>query len=192
MSFYFRPFPKVSYDLKKNNLPLQLTNITARYKIRDILKHNLAIYFEYTIQDSDRPDLMAFKYYDDETLDWVIFLVNDIIDPYYDWPLTQDAFQKYMISLYGGVSDAQGTVYEYRKILTKQKVLNDGTVIPKRYVVVDLNTYSGLSISDREEIDAYQYYEEENDAKRNIKILDRRYINIVKKEVENIFASNSG
>ena len=57
---------------------------------------------------------------------------------------------------------------------------------------MDLNTYSGLSISDREEIDAYQYYEEENDAKRNIKILDRRYINIVKKEVENIFASNSG
>ena len=38
MSFYFRPFPKINYDVKKNSSPLLLTDITKRYKIRDILK----------------------------------------------------------------------------------------------------------------------------------------------------------
>ena len=99
MAFYFRPFPKIQYDLKKNNLPLLLTNVTARYKIRDELKQRAAIFYNYTVKEQDTPSSIAFKYYGDETLDWVIFLINDIIDPYYDWPLSYNSFNEYMKSL---------------------------------------------------------------------------------------------
>ena len=190
MAFYFRPFPKIQYDIKKNKLPLLLTNVTARYKIRDILKNKVAIYYDYVVKDSDRPDLIAYKYYDDETLDWLIYLVNDIIDPYYDWPLSQDAFEKYMRSLYGSTSVARATVYEYRKILNGQSVLFDGTIIPERYVVVDLNTYNGLATNARREVDAYEYYEEQNNAKRRIRILDEKFASQIKSEIELIFGSN--
>jgi len=190
MSFYFRPFPKVSYDIKKNNLPILLTNITARYKIRDILKSRTSIYFSYTVKDGDRPDVLAYKYYGDETLDWLIYLVNDIIDPYYDWPLSDDAFNKYMTTLYGSPNTARATTYEYRKILNSQSTLIDGTVVPERFVVVDQNTYNGLSTSDRKEIDAYQYYEEQNDKKRDIKILSSDFVGQIKSEVEVIFSEN--
>ena len=190
MAFYFRPFPKVEYDLKKNNLPLLLTNVTARYKIRDVLKDKVAIYYDYIIKDSDRPDLIAYKYYDDETLDWLIYLVNDIIDPYYDWPLQQDAFEKYMKTLYGSTAAAKATVFEYRKILNKQTVLFDGTIIPERYVVVDQNVYNETATNLRREVDAYEYYEEENNEKRKIRLLDRRFAQDVKSEVELIFGEN--
>lgn len=190
MAFYFRPFPKIEYDIKKNKLPLLLTNVTARYKIRDVLKNKVAIYYDYIVKDSDRPDLIAYKYYDDETLDWLIYLVNDIIDPYYDWPLQQDAFEKYMKTLYGSTSVARATVFEYRKILNEQSVLFDGTIIPERYVVVDLNTYNGLSAGSRREVDAYEYYEELNNKKRKIKLLDKRFASDVKSEVELIFGEN--
>ncbi len=190
MAFYFRPFPKVSYDLKKNRLPLLLTNVTARYKIRDALKNKVAIYYDYIVKDSDRPDLIAFKYYDDETLDWLIYLVNDIIDPYYDWPLSQDAFNKYMKTLYGSVDAAKATVFEYRKILNKQSVLFDGTIIPERFVVVDQNVYNGLATDLRREVDAYEYYEEENNEKRKIRLLDKRFVGLVVAEVETIFGEN--
>ena len=190
MAFYFRPFPKVEYDLKKNKLPLLLTNVTARYKIRDVLKDKVAIYYDYIIKDSDRPDLIAYKYYDDETLDWLIYLVNDIIDPYYDWPLQQDAFEKYMRTLYGSVSAAKATVFEYRKILNKQTVLFDGTIIPERFVVVDQNVYNETATNLRREVDAYEYYEEENNEKRKIRLLDRRFAQDVKSEVELIFGEN--
>jgi hypothetical protein len=190
MAFYFRPFPKIQYDLKKNNLPLLLTNVTARYKIRDRLKDRVAIYYDYVVQDSDRPDLIAFKYYNDETLDWLIYLVNDIIDPYYDWPLTQDSFNKYMTTLYGSVANAKATVYEYRKLLNKQSVLFDGTIIPERYVVVDKNIYDGTATDMRREIDAYEFYDEQNNEKRKIRILDKRFVIDIKSEVELMFGQN--
>jgi len=190
MAFYFRPFPLIRYDVKKNKLPLLLTNVTARYKIRDILKNKVAIYYDYIVKDGDRPDNIAFKYYEDETLDWLIYLVNDIIDPYYDWPLDQDAFNKYIRTLYGSVAGAKGTVFEYRKIITKQKVLFDGTNVPERYVVVDQNTYNTLGATDRREVDAYEYYEEENNKKRRIRLLDKRFAANVKSEVEVIFGDN--
>ena len=190
MAFYFRPFPLINYDIKKNKLPLLLTNVTARYKIRDILKNRVAIYYDYIVKDGDRPDNIAFKYYEDETLDWLIYLVNDIIDPYYDWPLDQDAFNRYIRTLYGSVAGAKGTVFEYRKIITKQKVLFDGTNVPERYVVVDQNTYNTLAADLRREVDAYEYYEEENNNKRRIRLLDKRFAANVKSEVEVIFGDN--
>ena len=190
MAFYFRPLPLVRYDIKKNNLPLLLTNVTARYKIRDILKNKVAIYYDYIVKDGDRPDNIAFKYYEDETLDWLIYLVNDIIDPYYDWPLDQSSFDKYIRTLYGSVASAKGTVFEYRKIITKQKVLFDGTNVPERFIVVDQNTYNTLATTDRREVDAYEYYEEENNNKRRIRLLDKRFAANVKSEVEVIFGDN--
>jgi hypothetical protein len=190
MAFYFRPFPKIQYDLKKNKLPLLLTNVTARYKIRDRLKDRVAIYYDYIVQDSDRPDLIAYKYYNDETLDWLIYLVNDIIDPYYDWPLAQDPFNKYMTTLYGSVAGAKATVFEYRKLLNKQSVLFDGTIIPERYVVVDQNVYNETATDMRREVDAYEYYEEQNNEKRKIRLLDKRFIGLVVSEVETIFGEN--
>jgi hypothetical protein len=190
MAFYFRPFPLINYDIKKNKLPLLLTNVTARYKIRDILKNKVAIYYDYIVKDGDRPDNIAFKYYEDETLDWLIYIVNDIIDPYYDWPLDQDAFNKYIRTLYGSVAGAKGTVFEYRKIITKQKVLFDGTNVPERYVVVDQNTYNTLAADLRREVDAYEYYEEQNNNKRRIRLLDKRFAANVKSEVEVIFGDN--
>tara|TARA_E500000318_G_C3510627_1_gene192160 strand:+ start:350 stop:925 length:576 start_codon:yes stop_codon:yes gene_type:complete len=187
MSFYFKPFPKVNYELKKNNNPLLLTNITQRFKIRDTLKNFSAIYYDYLVQDHDRPDMVAFKYYGDETLDWVLFLINDIIDPYYDWPMDQRTFNNYMRSLYGSVDSAKSTVFEYRKIINQQGHLIDGTVIPKRTVVIDTNTYNSLAPTSREIIYGYNYYEELNDVRRRIRILDKDFIGILTREVENIF-----
>ena len=77
-----------------------------------------------------------------------------------------------------------------KKIITKQKVLFDGTNVPERYVVVDQNTYNTLGATDRREVDAYEYYEEENNKKRRIRLLDKRFAANVKSEVEVIFGDN--
>lgn len=188
MSFYFKPFPTVRYSQKKNNNFELLTNITLRYKIKELVKQKKSIYYDYVIKDSDRPDIIAYKYYEDESLDWILFIINDIVDPYYDWPLSQQAFDSYMKSLYGSTSSAKTTVYEYRKIITPQSVRTDGSVIPKRTVVVDLNTFNSLVATDRETIYAYDYHLEKNDDKRKIKILDKRFVNQLKRDVEIIFS----
>ena len=67
----------------------------------------------------------------------LIFLVNDIVDPYYDWPLNDESFDSYMRTLYGSTAKAKTTIYEYRKIINNQSVRFDGKMVPKRTVVVD-------------------------------------------------------
>ena len=188
MPYLFRSFPKVNYSLKKNKNFELLTNITLRFKVRDIIKNRTAIYFDYVVKDSDRPDIIASKYYDDPTLDWIIFLVNDIVDPYYDWPLNDESFDSYMRTLYGSTAEAKSTVFEYRKIINNQSVRFDGKIIPKRTVVVDLNTYNSLPATDREQISAYDYYFEQNVEKRKIKILDKQFVSSLVREVDLIFS----
>lgn len=188
MPYLFRSFPQVNYSLKKNKNFELLTNITLRFKVRDIIKNRTAIYFDYVVKDSDRPDIIASKYYDDPTLDWIIFLVNDIVDPYYDWPLSDESFDSYMRTLYGSTAEAKSTVFEYRKIINNQSVRFDGKIIPKRTVVVDLNTYNSLPATDREQISAYDYYFEQNVEKRKIKILDKQFVSSLVREVDLIFS----
>jgi len=188
MPYLFRSFPQVNYSLKKNKNFELLTNVTLRFKVRDIIKNRTAIYFDYVIKDSDRPDIIATKYYDDPTLDWIIFLVNDIVDPYYDWPLNDEGFDSYMRTLYGSTAAAKSTVFEYRKIITKANVRFDGKIIPKRTVVVDENTYNSLVATDREQISAYDYYFEQNTEKRKIKILDKQFVSTLIREVDLIFS----
>ena len=188
MTYLFRSFPQVNYSLKKNKNFELLTNITLRFKVRDIIKNRTAIYFDYVVKDSDRPDIIASKYYDDPTLDWIIFLVNDIVDPYYDWPLNDESFDSYMRTLYGSTAKAKTTIYEYRKIINNQSVRFDGKIIPKRTVVVDENTYNSLVATDREQITAYDYYFEQNAEKRKIKILDKQFVSTLVREVDLIFS----
>jgi len=87
MAFYFRPFPLVNYDLKKNKNNTVLTNIMTRFKIVESFQRQEAVYYDYSVKEGERADQIAFKYYDDASLDWIIYIVNNIIDPEFDWPL---------------------------------------------------------------------------------------------------------
>ena len=78
MPHYFEAFPTVRYDIEKNNRTELLTNLMVRFKISEILKRNKSIYFDYSIPENDRPDTVAYRVYGDATLDWLIFLINDI------------------------------------------------------------------------------------------------------------------
>lgn len=176
MSNMFDRWPTVSYDLKKNGKPLELTNITLRFKINELLLDKSAIMYQYDVQNGERPDIIAYKYYDDADLDWVILLTNNIIDPQFEWPLDDQSFERYMRGKYGSLEAAKQTHHLYEKILKEQQVYFDGTIIPEKTVVVDKETYDLTSPTSRRAIDKYTYELELNEARSRIKILDKRYI----------------
>lgn len=186
-SFYFEDFPKVSYDIKKNGKIENVTNIMLRYKFNAVIKNFVSPYYDYTIEDGDRADIVAFNAYDDYTLDWLIYMVNDIIDPNFDWPLSQRTLQTYISEKYGSIATSQATIHEYRKILNQQSVLSDGTIVPKRTLVVDETTYNTLSEVNRESISKYQYETDLNDNKRQIKLVSEEFVPEILLEVREIF-----
>ena len=186
MSYLFNEWPTVSYDLKKNGKPLTLTNITLRFKINELLRNKSVVMYTYDVQDGERPDILAYKYYNDPSLDWVILLTNNIIDPQFEWPLDDRSFERYMRKKYGSLEAAKQTHHLYEKTLREQSVLFDGTIIPEKRVVVDKDTYDLTSPTLRRDLDKYTYELELNEARSSIKILDKRYLPNLLSSYENI------
>lgn len=186
MSNYFSYFPTTEHDLTNIGQKVDLTNILRRFKVKSKVKDRVDVYHEYDIQDGDRPDTIAEKYYGSPAYAWLVLHYNDIIDPVFEWPLFGNNFEQYVKGKYGGLATAQATVHEYRQILNEAKVLNDGTRIPKRWVVVDLTTYSLLPEVSKELISKYDYEVEKNEVKRKVKLLDKKYLLQIQEEVKDI------
>ena len=187
MPYLFKEFPEVSYDIKKNGKLETVTNIMLRFKITEAIRSRRVVYYDYTVQDGERPDVIAYKYYGDATLDWVILMVNNAIDPIYDWPLSNHSLEKFIINKYGSLATAHATVHEYRKILNEQSRLFDGTVVPKRTLVVDATTFASLGATEKESISKYTYEVERNESKRQIKLIDADFISNIINQFESVF-----
>ena len=93
---YFSFLPKIQYNITGNKYG---ETVTARdIFIRNLIKRNVienAISFEeHTIGDNERPDTTSFLVYGHVKYDWIIFLTNQIFNPYFDWPLSSQDFTK--------------------------------------------------------------------------------------------------
>jgi hypothetical protein len=101
MAKYFNYFPKTFYSLEDTGSNLEtITNVIARFAFEDRLKENSAAFYRYQIKDSDTPEIIASKYYDSPERHWVVLLFNNIIDPQWDWPLTDRVFNEYVDKKY--------------------------------------------------------------------------------------------
>lgn len=176
MPYYFENFPTVNYDVKKNGKKTVLTNLFVRFKIVEAFKKQQAVYYNYNVKDGERPDIIAAKYYEDASLDWIILLTNNIVDPQFDWPLDKKSFTNFIIKKYGSLSAAYSTTHHYEQILQQQQVLFDGTIIPEKTIEIDLTTYNSLSDVNKKIVTAYEYEEDLNESKREIKILSEEYV----------------
>jgi hypothetical protein len=154
--------------------------------VRNDLQERSDIFYKYDVQMGDRPDIIAEKYYGDADLAWLVLHFNNIKDPVFEFPLFGRDFENYIKGKYGSVPAARSEVHEYRQILQEKEVKFDGTVIPERYVVVDLTTYNTLNATARRTIYKYDWEEELNEKKREIKLLDKRFADKVREEIETI------
>ena len=163
---YFADFPLIEYGGKIAR------NIMSRPKVKEQLMNNPVAFYDYVIEDGQRPDQIAYLYYDDPQLVWLIFLANNIVDPYYDWPLTQNQFADFLISKYGTVAAAQAKILHY-KHNTK------GTIITKE--TFDLNaTFGKIVAGQYSPVYAYDHEMDLNEGKRKIKLIDARLANKAK------------
>jgi hypothetical protein len=108
MYTYFTNFPVISY------LDNPAINLLASVKIRDVVKNNVNVFYPYVVKDGERPDHIAADYYGDARYSWLIYLANDIIDPYYQWPMPTGDFKKFIVKKYGTIEKATEQILFYR------------------------------------------------------------------------------
>jgi hypothetical protein len=89
-------------------------NVMTRVQLLNSVRNITNAFYPYTIKDGERPDTIAYDYYGDSYYDWLVYIVNNIMDPYYQWPLVQLEFDEYIAKKYGSVEGAMETVLFYR------------------------------------------------------------------------------
>ena len=179
MSEFFSHYPQINYDITGTKPVKTKTaiNIMVKAKIKNIIQNDIVNYFPYSIPESERPDITAFKIYGDVKYTWLIFLINDIHDPIFDWPFTSREFGAYIKDKYGSLNAAKNGIHHYEKIV-RERVEATGTseAIPLACLEVDVTTYNTLDDAEKQIVYCYNWEVDRNDAKREIKLIDRRYV----------------
>ena len=163
---------------------------SRRFSISNFLNNANVTFDEYYVQDGERPDIVAYDYYDDYTLDWLVLMTNEIHDPYYEWPLSYEQFNAYLKQKYGSVEYTYQTNHHYEKILQKNKVASDGVyqkIFTEKTLTVDYQTYITLAYEDRKSVSIFEYEQDLNEQRRHIYLLDLHYVHLIKDQHPYIF-----
>jgi len=178
---YFSYLPKVEYNITKSKY--FDTSTAVDIFVRNLIKQNVidkGVTFDlHTIGDGERPDITSFLIYGDVKYDWIIFLANRMFNPYFDWPLSSQDFRKLLQSKYGTAERARKVIHEYHQIL--QPATDSVREIK---VVVDNETWSSLNDTERSRITKYDYEFKINERNRQIRIIDKQYIESIFKEAQ--------
>ena len=192
MPHYFSNFPQIQYTLPSLNRVNTVTDVTRRFVIRDFYKKNLFSFFKYDIIEGQRPDSVAYDLYGDTTLDWLILLPNEILDPYFQWPLSQNQLNDMIRKKYGSVSVAMAQVHHYEQIIQPRTELvnSDGEkiVVTERTLQVDQTTYISLAANAKRQVTAYDYELAKNEKYRTISIIDIAYVPSIVDRFRNLYA----
>jgi hypothetical protein len=102
MSEYFDKLPVIKYGGR------DIRDISRRVNFLKQTMSNPFIFLPYTVEDGDRPEDVAYHYYGSTEYTWLVYLANNIIDPYHDWPLSEENFNQYLIKKYEQQSGRTG------------------------------------------------------------------------------------
>lgn len=176
MAQYFSAKGQVWYKLDNGETVL-LNDITSFATFSDEWKKDVRRQLKYTIKDGELPHMISHRLYDTVDYWWTILLLNDIYDFDNQWPKSYDELNEYIDRKYPNKSrddihhyiNGDGLIADLLSLRIQYGIQNDATVIEM----------TGLEPITIEEFEIAQ-----NEAKREIKLIDPDYISLVKKNYE--------
>ena len=165
---YFSYFPLMAYDMKADGQYKLAKQILKRVKLRAGLKSGLFLYDKYDVPEGEKPEDTAFKFYGNADYHWVILLTNDIKDRYYEWPMTQPQFHQFLEDKYG-VGESDG-IHHYELAQSSGPTSSKGPEDYSYLVEVNSDESGATAVTNRE------YEQRLQDQKRQINILNKRFI----------------
>ena len=171
---YFSKFPKILYDLKQDGTSKVVTDIFRRIKVREKIKDNISLLDKYDVGEGETPETVAFKIYGDSNYFWIICLMNNVVNRFYDWPLDEFVFQQYVTDKY---SNPDG-IHHYEITQSSGKQTGEGPADYSHKLEVNSDTVGAESVSNIE------YERRLQDQKRQIKILPKSYISVFENEFD--------
>ena len=190
---YFKQLPDLDYPSLRNDRTSAydyeiVKNLFKRAVIRDDVYGSLVNFEKYSVKDDERPDQVAYDFYNDSNLDWVILTTNNIVHVRDEWPMGSQDFLTYLNAKYTAAELTNIHHYE-------TKVIRDAAnnLIQPAGIYVDSDhsiTYVDRGVTTtKSEITSVTFLEHEtnvNDKKRNINILRKELLDTFFRDINNI------
>ena len=173
---YFKRFPLMIYDMKNDGNYKLLPDILKRVKQRNAIKSGQFVFDNYDVRDGEKPEDIAYKWFGDAELHWVILMTNNVKNRYYDWPMNSVQFQAFLEDKY----DNPDGIHHYELTQDSGRTSGQGPNDYSYKVEVNSDTTDASSISNRE------YEEREQDKKRSIRLLNQKFLPAFIEEFDNL------
>ena len=190
---YFRQLPNLDYPSLANDRNSAydyqvVKNIFKRAVLRDDVFDEITAFTKYSVQGDERPDQVAYQFYNDSGLDWVVLSTNNIIHVRDEWPMGNQDFLTYLNAKYTDAELSNIHHYETKIIRDSSGTLiqPEGKTVPAGYTV---NFLDNGVLRSESSLTSFTFLEHEtivNDNKRNINILRSEYLNFFLESFEEI------
>ena len=180
---YFRKLPDLDYPSLVNDrnsvYDYQIVkNIFKRAVLRDDIFDEVTAFTKYSVQGDERPDQVAYRFYKDSGLDWVVLTTNNIIHVRDEWPMGNQDFLTYLNDKY--TSQELSNVHHYETEIIRDSrgrlIQPEGLTVPAGHSVSFLD--NGV-LRTESKVKLFTFLQNEidlNDAKREINILKENYL----------------
>jgi len=190
---YFRQLPQLDYPSlsndRKSAYDYQLVkNLFKRAVLRDDVFNDVTNFEKYSVEGDERPDQVAYNFYRDSGLDWIVLTTNNIIHVRDEWPMSNRDFLTYLNEKYTSEELSNVHHYETREIRDESNTLIQpaGVRVKSDYSVTYVENDTVKTESSIKMLTFLEHETNLNDAKRNINILKPDYVEIFLRDIKEI------
>ena len=182
---YFRQLPDLDYPSLANDRKSaydyqKVKNIFKRAVIRDDLFDEVVAFTKYSVVGDERPDQVAYNFYGDSGLDWVVLTTNNIIHVRDEWPMGNQDFLTYLNEKY--TAEQLSNIHHYETKLIRDSrgrlIQPEGLTVPAGHSISFLDNGA---LRTESQLTSFTFLEHENnvnDKKRDIDILRPEYLSV--------------
>ncbi len=179
----FQDFPRIAYTLNDFESEEVVVDIFRRVVLSKEFLENTYYYETYEVLHGETPEELSYRFYGTPNLYWLILMVNNIVDPRFEWPLSEDDLYKNTAAKYGSDNvftinrgvNAAGYQVETFFLLTEDSTHKE----PIRLVAEDNNITDGIrspiayrdSETIQDFVSNYEVEQNKNETSRSIKII---------------------
>jgi len=201
MSNYFNKVPNFEYvsRLPDANISdyIPVKNLFKKGALREDIFQNLSTFTKYIVSGDKRPDNVAFEFYDDSSLDWLVLASNNIVNVKTEWPMSQLEYDKYLLDKYGSYEKIN-EVHHYETVEIRNRdnviMVQKGLKVTSDYSITYFDERDGGLVTKYpvKTVTNYDYEESLQEKRRNIFLLKPQYLSIALDDLELIMTYKKG
>jgi len=166
--------PELFYNIAKSPVDVDLLyakNLWQRSEILPEYVNSMTLFDEYVVINGESPEVLSNRVYGNPFYNWTLFIANDIVNFYEQWPKSTSQLSDYVSNKYPNPAATKHYVTTEVKNTAGNIIIPAGKVVPSNYSVSYIDNGIVVTANPVVSITNYQYEEEINGKKEKIKII---------------------